>query len=284
MSARSTGVDLERPPLREADVLRVIGCAGGASPLPTGGGAQRLWREVRVVAETGSTNADLVEAARAGAPEGVVRAAELQTAGRGRLGRSWTAPPRSALTFSVLLRPRGVPGARWSWAPLLVGVAAATATARVAGLPVDLKWPNDLLVRGRKVAGVLVERVDGALVAGVGLNVSLHADELPTGGATSLLLEGAVSIDRATLLTAVLGDLAQHYGAWRGACGDALRSGLRSAYRARCATIGRVVRVALPGGEELHGEAVDVDAEGRLVVRTARGDRVVGAGEIVHVR
>ncbi|MGH3329149.1 MAG: biotin--[acetyl-CoA-carboxylase] ligase [Streptomycetales bacterium] len=260
----------------------MIARSGGASAAR--GGGRQLWREVRVVAETGSTNADLAELARGGAPEGVVRVAELQTAGRGRLGRSWTAPPRSALTFSVLLRPRGVPSVWWSWAPLLAGVAAATATARVTDLSVQLKWPNDVLVRGRKVAGVLVERVDGALVVGVGLNVSLHADELPTDGATSLLLEGAGSIDRAALLVGVLDDLAHQYGAWCEAGGDAPRSGLRSAYRTRCATIGRAVSVALPGGETLHGEAVDVDAGGRLVVRNACGDRVVGAGEVVHLR
>ncbi|HEV3291948.1 MAG TPA: biotin--[acetyl-CoA-carboxylase] ligase, partial [Streptosporangiaceae bacterium] len=104
-----------------------------------------MWREIRVVAETGSTNADLLAEARAGASEGLVLAAEAQTAGRGRLGRRWLSPPGAALTFSVLLRPRGVPPARLGWLPLLAGVAVAAAVTGAAALDTRLKWPNDVL-------------------------------------------------------------------------------------------------------------------------------------------
>ena len=116
-----------------------------------------LWREVQVVGETGSTNADLLAQAGAGAAEGLVLVAEAQTAARGRQGRQWTSPPRAALTFSVLLRPRGVPPALLGWVPLLAGVAAASAVRSVASVETTLKWPNDLIADGGKLGGILAE-------------------------------------------------------------------------------------------------------------------------------
>ena len=159
-----------------------------------------FWRDLRVVTETGSTNTDLLAAARAGAPEGIVRAAEYQTAGRGRLERRWASPPRAALTFSVLLRPRGVPPGRRGWVPLLAGVAVATALASAAAVDARLKWPNDVLVHGAKVAGILAEQSGDAIVVGIGINVSARPDELPVPGATSLALAGGVAADRECLL------------------------------------------------------------------------------------
>ena len=161
-----------------------------------------MWREVRVLDEIASTNA--VVAAESDAAEGLVVVAEHQTAGRGRLDRSWVSPPRAGLTFSVLLRPESVPEARWTWLPLLVGVALAEAVEGVTEVPTRLKWPNDVLVGDRKLGGILVERHDSAAVVGVGLNVTTTDAELPSPEATSLLLAGAEVTDRETVLRAVL--------------------------------------------------------------------------------
>ncbi|EPJ37469.1 putative Bifunctional protein BirA [Streptomyces afghaniensis 772] len=250
-----------------------------------------LWSEVDVVQRTGSTNSDLVARAAEGrAAEGAVLVAEEQTAGRGRLDRQWTAPPRSGLFFSVLLTPGEVPVERWGWLPLLTGVAVATGLSRAAGVDTALKWPNDLLVtvRGeeRKAGGILAERAgDGGVVIGVGINVTLKEDELPVPTAGSLGLAGAVSTDRDPLLRGVLRALEEWYGKWRAARGDAGACGLLEAYAAGCATLGREVRAELPGDRAVVGEAVAVDGDGRLVLATGEGvQEPVGAGDIVHLR
>ena len=160
----------ERPPLNGVALTKQIVRPGG------------LWSEVLVVERTGSTNTDCAARARAGAPEGLVLAAEEQTAGRGRLGRTWLSPPRAALTFSVLLRPAGVPPARRGWLPLLAGVATATAVRHVSGLDARLKWPNDLLLGPRKLAGILAEQSGDAVIVGIGVNVSAARGELPATG------------------------------------------------------------------------------------------------------
>jgi BirA family biotin operon repressor/biotin-[acetyl-CoA-carboxylase] ligase len=242
-----------------------------------------VWTDLRVVEETGSTNADVAAAARAGAPQGLVVAAELQTAGRGRVDRTWQAPLRSGLAVSVLLRPP-VPRETWGWLPLLAGVSVVGPVSAMSGLELGLKWPNDVLVDDRKLAGLLAEVVDDAVVLGLGLNVSLRADELPVPAATSLALEGSTSTDREPVLRAWLRELARQYRAFVAAGGDAERAGLLAAYRAACTTIGRTVRVSMPGDQIVEGEAVDVDAEARLVVRTGDGLQAVAAGDVVHVR
>lgn len=231
---------------------------------------------IRRVAETASTNTDVAAAARAGEPEGLVLVAERQTGGRGRLGRPWVAPPGGALTFSVLLRP-APPGDRWAWLPLLTGLAVVTAARAESGLDLALKWPNDVLVDDRKLAGILSERAGDAVVVGVGLNVAAAPDGVP--GATSLAQEAAV-VDRDALLDAVLRDLAGAYGRWSAAGGDADAAGLREAYAGACATLGRAVRVDLPGGRVASGVAESVDAAGRLVVAGVP----LAAGDVVHVR
>src|SRR5215470_4301682 len=162
-------------------VLDAARLNGALSPRPG------LWREVRVVEETGSTNADLLAKARSGADEGLVLVAEAQTSGRGRMGRRWISPPRRALTFSVLLRP-AVPAGLLGWAPLLAGVAVASALERTAGVDARLKWPNDVLVDGAKIAGILAERWGNAVVIGTGINVLQQRGELPVPTATSLLV------------------------------------------------------------------------------------------------
>ncbi|WP_329220490.1 biotin--[acetyl-CoA-carboxylase] ligase [Streptomyces sp. NBC_01485] len=271
--------DLDRPPLDATALRRALVRRGG------------LWSGVEVVQRTGSTNADLVAAASAGqAAEGAVLVAEEQTAGRGRLDRRWSAPPRSGLFFSVLLTPDEVPVSRWGWLPLLTGVAVATGLARAAGVDTALKWPNDLLVtvgdEERKAGGILAERAgEDSVVVGVGINVTLRADELPVPQAGSLALAGAANTDRDPLLRAVLRSLEEEYGRWRAAGGDPAASGLQETYAAGCATLGRTVRAELPGDRSLVGEAVAVDGDGRLVIATEEGvQEPVGAGDIVHLR
>ncbi|GGU78216.1 biotin--[acetyl-CoA-carboxylase] ligase [Streptomyces albospinus] len=267
--------DLDRPPLNATALRRALLRPGS------------LWSSLDVVPVTGSTNTDL--AARAGTlAEGAVLIAEEQSAGRGRLDRRWSAPPRSGLFLSVYLTPR-VPHDRWGWLPLLTGVATASAIARSAGIDTALKWPNDLLVTvdgaERKAGGILAERAADGVVVGIGLNVSLTAEELPVPTAGSLALAGARNTDRDPLLRAVLRSLEQWYGAWQEANGDPAASRLQEAYTAGCATLGRSVRAELPGDESLQGEAVALDADGRLVLATADGvQRPVAAGDIIHLR
>lgn len=265
-------------------------------------GPGRLWRDVTVRAETGSTNSDLLAAARDGAPEGTVLAAEVQTAGRGRLDRRWTCPPRAALSFSVLLRPDGVPAVARGWIPLLAGVAVAAGLRAQAGLDARLKWPNDVLVGGAKIAGILAEQAGDAIVLGIGINVTTRRDELPVPHATSVVLAGAAP-DREQLLVAVLGELETWYRRWVAAvaagppvlagtvlAGTVLAgpggdpAGLRAEYLRLSATVGQQVRVSMPGGKLVTGRAGDVDATGRLVVGTASGPVPVSAGDVVHVR
>ncbi len=252
-----------------------------------------LWRAVEVLASTGSTNADLLARAAGGAVEGVVLAAEEQTAGRGRMGRSWVSPPRAALTFSVLVRPDTVAPARRGWLPLLAGVSVASAVRAAAGVEAWLKWPNDVLAGPAKLGGILAEAAGHAVVIGIGLNVSTGAGELPPPGpapggalaATSLLVLGSAKLDREPLLTAILAAFEHRYQAWRQAGGDPDRCGLRAEYTSLCATIGREVRVELPGGQLPSGLAVGVDSDGRLLVRVSSGAEVpVAAGDVVHVR
>jgi BirA family biotin operon repressor/biotin-[acetyl-CoA-carboxylase] ligase len=264
--------DLDRPPLNARALNRALVRPGG------------LWREIRVVEETGSTNADLAELARGGAEPGLVLVAEAQTSGRGRMGRAWTAPPRSGLSFSVLL-PQEDSVTRLGWLPLVAGVAVVSALRRFAEVEssgrmagATLKWPNDVLIGERKLAGILAQRTETGVVIGVGLNVSLRPDELPVPTATSLAIEGSPA-DRDPLLRAILRELAARHEEF-----GAGEASLRAAYRELCATLGRRVRVELPGDEILTGEATDIEEAGRLVVRAPDGEHLLSAGDVVHVR
>lgn len=277
--------DLARPPL-SARALRAALTSGDAP----------AWRQVDVVAETGSTNADLAGRARLGEAGGAVLVADHQTSGRGRRDRTWTAPPRSSLAVSVLLRPpvATVPVERWTWLPLLAGVAVVEAVRRVAEVEATLKWPNDVLVDGAKLAGLLAEVVSTpapAVVLGCGLNVSQAADELPVPTATSLFLAGSASVDRDPVLRAYLRALATWYAAFEAAGGDPVRCGLATRYRDLCGTVGQDVRVELPSSRMLVGRAEGIDDDGRLLVRpasdTSSPDEPVQAlsvGDVVHIR
>jgi BirA family biotin operon repressor/biotin-[acetyl-CoA-carboxylase] ligase len=236
---------------------------------------------VEVLDRAESTNALVADRARAGEPEWLVVVAEHQTAGRGRLDRTWETPDRAALTFSVLLRPR-VPAERWPWLPLLTGYAVGWAL-RGSGVDACLKWPNDVTVGEAKVAGILLERVEtpagAAAVLGIGVNVSTTRDELPVDTATSLSLVG-VEADRTDLLGEILRVLAEQYAEWQASGG----ASLAATYERVCTTIGREVRVELPSGDVLTGLATGLDDSGRLLVES-EGDTVpVGAGDVVHVR
>jgi BirA family biotin operon repressor/biotin-[acetyl-CoA-carboxylase] ligase len=272
--SHSPFTDLDRPPLNEHALNRSLVRPGG------------LWREIRVVKETGSTNADLAELAREGAAPGLVLVAEAQTSGRGRMGRVWTAPPRSGLAFSVLL-PQEDSVTRLGWLPLVAGVAVVSALrgfAEVEGIQrgrmadAVLKWPNDVLIGERKLAGILAQRVDAGVIIGIGLNVSLRADELPVPTATSLAIEDAPA-DRDPLLRAILRELAVRHEEL-----GTDEAAVRQAYRELCGTLGRRVRVELPGGETVVGEATDVEEAGRLVVHATDGEKLLSAGDVVHVR
>jgi BirA family biotin operon repressor/biotin-[acetyl-CoA-carboxylase] ligase len=242
------------------------------------------WRRVDVVAETGSTNADLAERARRGEEPGVALIADFQSAGRGRRGRVWTAPPGSSLAMSALLRPRGVPLASWTWVPLLAGLAVVEGLGACAGVAARLKWPNDVLVGGRKICGILVERVETpsgpACVVGLGINVRLSEAELPVPTATSFaLLDLPVVPPRTTVAVAVLRALETVIAGWERDPGRT-----PAAYRAVSDTVGRDVQVVLADDRTVHGRASDIDADGRLVLQTSDGLLVVGAGDVVHLR
>ena len=235
---------------------------------------------IDVVAATESTNADLLAAPDAA--DRTVLAAEHQTAGRGRLDRTWVSPPGAGLTFSVLLRPVAAPDT-WGWLPLLAGVALADAVADGTGVAAALKWPNDLIAGPdeRKLAGILAQSRGPAVVVGIGLNVSTTEDELPVDTATSLALLGRPDVDRTALLAGILDRLGHWYE--RGQA-EGERAGLASAYWARCATLGRPVRVALAGGGAIEGTAADVDDFGRLRLRTSSGVETIAAGDVAHLR
>jgi len=261
--------DLDRPPLSAAGLSAAL-CRGG------------LWREIRVVESTESTNADVRGAADAGEPEGLVLIAERQTAGRGRLDRVWESPARAGVLMSMLLRPE-VPAAQLPLLPLLTAVAVVEAVRAVAELPARVKWPNDVLVDGRKLGGILLERTaTGAAVVGIGLNVSTRPEELPVTEATSVQVAGGVA-DRASLVKEMLRAFERRYVGYVRAAGAP--ESVLAAYREVCDTLGREVRVLLPDGASVRGTATGVDESGMLVVRQDDGvERSWSAGDVVHVR
>ncbi|UFS95635.1 biotin--[acetyl-CoA-carboxylase] ligase [Nocardia huaxiensis] len=241
----------------------------------------RFFNGIDVVESTGSTNADLVARAADPDTDRLVLIAEAQERGRGRHDRNWVSPPRAQLAMSLLVRLRGIDPEVLGWLPLLTGIAVVDAVRATTGVKAVLKWPNDVLVDGRKLSGILAELAapgpDPAVVIGIGLNVSLTEAELPVAHGTSLTLEGA-EVDRTALAVAILTEFARRFTAWEASGWDI--TDVTAAYRERCSTLGAQVRAELPGGDVLTGIATGIDVNGRLLI----GDHAVSAGDVTHLR
>ena len=247
--------------------------------------ARGIAARIELIARTGSTNADLREHAADPAlwPHLSVLVTRDQTAGRGRLDRTWVAPDGSALAISVLLRTLPVDASSRGWIPLAAGAAMAEAVA--AQLPdrdVAVKWPNDVLVDGRKICGILAEVTTDAVVVGAGVNTAMTVEQLPVPTATSFAALG-VDVDEDRLLAAYIERLDALLSALV-AGGGAVASGVHAAVTARCTTPGKAVRVSLPAGRGLEGEATGLDGEGRLLVIADGVEHAISAGDVVHVR
>ena len=240
--------------------------------------------DIRWLDEVDSTNTYVRDRAKRGAPEGLVVAADFQTAGRGRLDRRWESPPGANLLASVLLRPR-CDGGDVHLCTGAIALAAADACRELAGVEPVLKWPNDLLVGESKLAGILAEaefsgRALTAVVIGIGVNVAWPGPEGAGGTCLDDLDGSAPPLDRRRLLECLLGAVAARRPLLDEASG---RAALADEVRRRCATLGRPVRVTL-AGEQFTGLAVAIDDTGHLVVETASGPRSVTAGDVVHLR
>jgi BirA family biotin operon repressor/biotin-[acetyl-CoA-carboxylase] ligase len=248
---------------------------------------------VQVIETTDSTNADVVAHVQ-DAPDEWPHLSLLltndQRAGRGRLDRTWTAPPGTALALSVVIRVGAIPGASRGWIPLIAGAAMTRAIAaqlRGTGHTARLKWPNDVLLDGAKVCGILAEVVPGhpdTVVIGSGVNTRMPASDLPVETATSFEALGLVA-DEDRLIADYLSALAEQLDALIAARGSAAASGVLAEIEALCATIGSDVAVTLPDGEVLRGRAQRIDEDGRLVVvQESEFESAVSSGDVVHVR
>jgi BirA family transcriptional regulator, biotin operon repressor / biotin---[acetyl-CoA-carboxylase] ligase len=242
--------------------------------MPDGDAIERT-HEVRWFDSLDSTNRYLLDEARRGAPEGLVAVSDYQTAGRGRRDRSWVAPPGASLLVSVLLRP-SLPPERTPLVAMACGIALADAVARVGGFTPGLKWPNDLVVRDRKLAGILAEADANAVVVGAGVNVNWR-DFPPELGATATAcnLEAGRPVDRRALLDSFLEELDDRYPDLVGVVAE---------YRARLATLGRRVRVERSDGDVV-GRAVGVGDAGEIRIERDDGALVdVHVGDVIHLR
>ncbi|WP_395639746.1 biotin--[acetyl-CoA-carboxylase] ligase [Pseudolysinimonas sp.] len=238
--------------------------------------------ELRVLASSPSTNSELLSFVGDPGIRSLTTVLTLdQTAGRGRLDRSWVAPAGTALALSVLVRD-ALAHPLASWLPLLAGLTLAEALDEIAPGRVQVKWPNDLLLEERKVCGILVEVAPGGdVVIGSGLNLAQTAEQLPVATATSLALAG-IPLSSEQLDTVIAGYLRRLRGELE-APGPTSR--LRERVAARCATIGRAVSVLLADGSTLEGTATGLDAAGRLEVASAAGGTVaVAVGDVTHAR
>jgi BirA family biotin operon repressor/biotin-[acetyl-CoA-carboxylase] ligase len=239
-----------------------------------------------VESEVDSTNRAAAALAASGAPHGTVVVAEMQTQGRGRLGRAWVSPPGVNLYFSILLRRHpALPSL--TWLPLFAGLAVVRAVETVSGLVSRLKWPNDVIVDrthpARKLAGVLAEATEGTVVIGIGVNVNMASDVLPPqlhGIATSILLETGRAVDRGELLARILGEAESLYDT-----ADRSLDEKMLAYRKACSTMGKMVQVSLAGGKEYEGRAEAIAGDGALSLRRPDGTLLeIRAGDVVHLR
>lgn len=242
--------------------------------------ARTIAHRLEVLPSAGSTNAELRERLAVepgGWPHLSVLLTDDQTAGRGRLDRSWSTPPGSALAISVLLRVE--PIAERGWIPLIAGLAMSEAIAeQLPGHVVALKWPNDVLVGEAKICGILAEAMGDAVIVGTGINTAMTWEQAPVTTATSFAMLGAIC-DADRLLTRYLEGLERALA--RLHQGDA--AALHAAVSAVCSTLGQEVRVILPDGER-RGRAVRLGDDGRLVLDDGTTEHLIGAGDIVHLR
>jgi BirA family biotin operon repressor/biotin-[acetyl-CoA-carboxylase] ligase len=255
---------------------------------------ERVSPRVEWRAAVGSTNAELgtlVADAPGAWPHLSVLATDTQTEGRGRLGRTWTAPAGTSLAASVLLDvvagPRAIAHNRWGWIPLLAGAAMTLALRDFFDDParVTLKWPNDVLIDNRKVCGILSELTPTGIIVGSGVNLTMGDHELPTESAISLAVAGARTTDLDEVLATYLSHLSPFITTLATASDEVVKS-LRVTVRGLCSTVGASVRVDLPGHAAVSGLASDIDELGRLVVETSQNrlHLVVAAGDVTHVR
>jgi BirA family biotin operon repressor/biotin-[acetyl-CoA-carboxylase] ligase len=263
-------------------------------PIPADGypRAAAVSPRLQVAETTDSTNADVLAAAAADParwPHLSVLLTTDQRAGRGRLDRSWTTPPGTALALSVLVRVPSLPVDARGWVPLIAGAAMTRAIAaqlRGTGNTAGLKWPNDVLVDGAKICGILAEVVPqdpDAIVIGAGVNTRMRRSDLPVETAVSFEALG-LTCDDDRLIADYLAALEEQLTALAFAGGEAAASGVLGEISALCTTLGSDVAVQLPDGSRLVGRAARLDGDGRLVVETAAGDVAVSAGDVVHVR
>jgi BirA family biotin operon repressor/biotin-[acetyl-CoA-carboxylase] ligase len=235
----------------------------------------RYWR-VSVVEVTGSTQDDLFQlASNNTALPKTILVSEYQSNGRGRLDRTFTAAPHSALTFSFYIEPT-VDKEEWSFLTLLAGVSVHEALQKLdPAIKVGVKWPNDLLINGKKFAGMIAQATKKGVVIGIGINVGMSEAELPVENATSLALEGFAVLNRNEILATIINHIEINFQMWE------LGNSFLSQYRAASVTLGNEVEVTLPGGEVLHSTAIDISDSGGLML--ANGQEVT-VGDVVHLR
>ena len=232
----------------------------------------QYWR-VSVVELTESTQNDLVASVRLGSSlPGDVLVTDYQSAGRGRLGRSFTAAKSTALLFSLYIEPKRTRD-EWGWIPLIAGVSVAQTLIE---LDAKLKWPNDVLIKDKKISGLIVEATELGVVVGIGINVAMQPSELPIENATSLLIEGTKLITRNLLLAEVLQKLEENFTRW-----DQGGDEIRATYTALSATVGQEVRVEYPDGSSETAIAESISRTGELVLDNGTH---VHAGDLVHLR
>ena len=238
-----------------------------------------------LLASVDSTNLAAEGLVDAGAPEGTCIIAEEQTAGRGREGRSWSSPAGTGIWLSYIVRPGDVPKDRWSWLPLAAGVAGREALRKASRVPIDLKWPNDLVLISamcggsggtRKLGGVLSEVRGDAVIVGVGINVNLTSFDLPTDKSTSVYVEGG-EVDRPVILAELMAAMQRRFAQWHADDPD-----LKRDYRDGCLTIGRIVDIEMPGGKKLEGIVSGIDDDGHLLVDDGETTSTITAGDVIH--
>jgi BirA family biotin operon repressor/biotin-[acetyl-CoA-carboxylase] ligase len=235
----------------------------------------QYWR-VSVVEVTGSTQDDLAAlVARNEAINGEVLVTEYQSAGRGRLDRTFDAPESSALLFSLFIEPKREKS-EWSFLPLLAGLISTLAISELdPRLTVELKWPNDLQLGGKKLGGIIAQATSNGVILGIGINVAMDQSELPVDHATSLMIEDCAILDRNLLLASILNNFEELLERWEDG------EDLRHLYRERSATLSQKIQIELPGGEKRSGFVEDISPAGELILE---GGQRITVGDIVHLR